>query len=52
MAEIIIGIGLGFFLAAYIFNEKTRNGVNKFLSSKRKPTEKEKPKAKSRGGKA
>ena len=50
MAELIIGLIIGFSLGAYIFNKKMRDGVNKFLT-KRKVVE-EKPKVKSRGGKA
>ena len=49
MAELIIGLIIGFSLGAYIFNKKMRDGVNKFLT-KGKAVE-EKPKIKSRGGK-
>ena len=51
MAELLIGMIIGFSLGAYIFNRKVRDGVNKAFS-KGKIVEKKKSKAKSKGGKA
>ena len=49
MAELLIGLIIGFLLGAYIFNKKIREGVSKFLT---KGKEKPKLKTKSKGGKA
>ena len=52
MAELIIGLIIGFAFGAYIFNRKVRDGIGKFFSKeKAKAVEEKKPRAKSRGGK-
>ena len=48
MAELLIGLIIGFLLGAYTFNRQVREGVSKFLT---KGKEKPKPKTKSKGGK-
>ena len=53
IAELLIGLIIGFAFGAYIFNRKVRDGVSKFFNKeKAKAAEEKKPKAKSRGGKA
>ena len=51
MVELIIGLIIGFFLGAYVFNKKLRDGGSKMLAKGKIAEEKPKAKAKSKGGK-